>query len=162
MVAALSSSVTSASVAVLGAAAVVTTYVADKYDGLTLFYVLMAAAAGALVRSLLVGGTGVFEIAQTGFEGDWRIKTRKRRFNSQVAWMMSGIVLLLAGAFVGLSAKRHDTSLDAALGNIANGIRAEAREVRALTRQQARLTAVDRRLARDLRLLARRTRDGRD
>src|SRR4051812_18478556 len=105
LVASLSSSVTSASVALLGAGAVITTYVSDKYVHLGLFYVVMAVAAGGLVRSLLVGGEGIYEIAADGWEkGDWKVQTRKRKFNTQVRWMMGGVVLLLLGTFIGLSA----------------------------------------------------------
>jgi hypothetical protein len=162
MTASLSSSITSASVAVLGAAAVVTTYVADKYEDLAFFYVVMAAAAATLVESLLLGGSGVYEIAQKGYDGGWAIATEKRSFDKQVKWMLAGIALLLLGAFIGLSAKRRDTTHDAPLAAIAGAIREDAHEIRALNREQRLLSAVNRRLARDLRLLAKRTRDGSD
>jgi hypothetical protein len=140
LVASLSSSVTSASVALLGAGVIITTYVADKYEHLIAFYVLMAAAAFALVMSLLQGGEGIFEIAAKGFVGDWRIRTDKRRFNKQVSWMLGGIALLLIGTLIGLTAKRRDTATaqsTRAIEALTNAVSANQRQVELLTHRIA-------------------------
>jgi hypothetical protein len=108
IVTSLSSSVTSASVALLGAAAIITTYVADKYEHLLPFYIVMGVATLALVWSLLQGGEGIYEIAKTGFDGNWTIHSERRRFNKQVAWMLGGVALLVASSVLGLTARRRE------------------------------------------------------
>lgn len=158
MVAGLSSSVTSAVVAVLGAGVVITTYVSDKYTHLFWFYVVMAFAAAALVRSLLVGGSGVYEIAEDGFEGNWKTKTDKRRFNKQVSWMMTGIALLLVASVVGLSATRResDSASTQAIRNLTKEVDGLQAQLERLSKAQARARKAERRLTRRVRRLERR------
>ena len=101
LVTALSSYVITAALAVLGAQAVLATFVVDRRQHLTAFYVVGACGTTALVLSILVGGSGIYEIISAGALGDWKIRTRRRKFNAQVWLALIGTILVIASAFLG-------------------------------------------------------------
>jgi hypothetical protein len=101
LVATLSSYVITAALAVLGAQAVITTFVLDRREELTLFYVLGGLGAAMLVLSVLIGCAGIYEIAAAGSGGDWKVTTRRGKFNLQAICALVGTVLVIASAFQG-------------------------------------------------------------
>jgi hypothetical protein len=101
LVTTLSSYVITAALAVLGAQAVLTTFVVDKREHLTWFYRVGGLGTVALVGSIIIGGSGVYEIIGAGARGDWKITTRYRKFNLQSWLALLGTILVIASAFLG-------------------------------------------------------------
>jgi hypothetical protein len=101
LVTTLSSFVITAALAVLGAQAVLATFVIDRREHLTAFYVVSGCGTAALVLSILVGGAGIYEITSAGARGEWKITTRRRKFNIQVWLALIGTILVVASAFLG-------------------------------------------------------------
>jgi hypothetical protein len=97
----LSGYVITAALAVLGAQAVVTTFVLDKREHLTWFYVVPGVGAALLVLSIILGGKGIGEIVKSGAGGSWTTHTRYRKFNLQSICALAGTVLVVASAFLG-------------------------------------------------------------
>jgi hypothetical protein len=75
--------------------------VIDKREHLTSFYVVGGFGTAALVLSIIVGGMGVGEIIGAGARGDWKIKTRGSKFNTQSVLALVGTILVIASAFLG-------------------------------------------------------------
>lgn len=101
LVTTLSSYVITAALAVLGAQAVLATFVIDRREHLTAFYVVSGCGTAALVLSILVGGAGIYEIISAGARGEWKVMTRRRKFNTQVWLALIGTILVVASAFLG-------------------------------------------------------------
>jgi hypothetical protein len=101
LVTTLSGYIMTAALAVLGAQAVLATFVTDKREHLTSFYVVGGFGTAALVGSVIVGGMGVGEIIGAGARGDWKIKTRGSKFNIQAYLALIGTILVIASAFLG-------------------------------------------------------------
>jgi hypothetical protein len=101
LVTTLSSYVITAALAVLGAQAVLATFVIDRREHLTSFYVVGGFGTAALVGSIIIGGAGVYEIISAGARGDWRITTRGGKFNIQAWLALIGTILVIASAFLG-------------------------------------------------------------
>jgi hypothetical protein len=97
----LSSYVMTASLGVIAAQAAVATFVLDKRDHLTCFYVCMIAGMAASVVSVVFGGKGIAAIASGGFGGTWSIKPNGDPFNRQAFFCLLGMVLLLVSVFTG-------------------------------------------------------------
>lgn len=97
----LSSYVITAALAVLGAQAVITTFVMDKREGLTWFYVISGLGAACLIGSVILGGRGIWEIVGNGFEGNWDINPRNQKFNVQALLALAGTIFVVASAFLG-------------------------------------------------------------
>src|SRR4051812_8880661 len=97
----LSSYVITAVLAVLGAQAVVATFVIDRRTHLAAFYAVSAAGTAALIISIIVGGRGIYEIIGNGAKGTWAISTRHGKFNVQSVLALIGTVLVVASAFLG-------------------------------------------------------------
>jgi hypothetical protein len=97
----LSSYVITATLAVLGAQAVLTTFVIDRREHLASFYAVGGTGTALLITSIIFGGLGIDEIISGGFAGDWKIRTRGGKFNIQ-SWMaLIGTILVVASAFLG-------------------------------------------------------------
>ena len=101
LVASLSSYVITATLAVLGAEAVIVTFVFDKRTDLTGFYVFSGIAVVSLVASIVLGCAGVYEIASRGRTGEWVIKTRRGKFNAQAVLALVGLIAVVISAFLG-------------------------------------------------------------
>jgi hypothetical protein len=101
LVTTLSSYIITASLAILGAQAVLTTFVLDNREHLGGYYVVGGLGTCALVGSILVGGAAIYEIISAGFVGDWRITTRGRSFNTQALLALLGVILVIVSAFLG-------------------------------------------------------------
>jgi uncharacterized coiled-coil protein SlyX len=97
----LSSYVMTASLGVIAAQAAVATFVLDKRDHLTCFYICMVAGILASVVSVVLGGKGIAAIASGGFGGAWSIKPNGDPFNRQAIFCLLGVVLLLVSVFTG-------------------------------------------------------------
>jgi hypothetical protein len=97
----LSGFVITAALAVLGAQAVVATFVIDRRDHLGSFYGVSAAAAAALVLSIIFGGLGIDEIIAAGAGGNWKHRTTGGKFNIQSILALVGAILVMASAFLG-------------------------------------------------------------
>jgi hypothetical protein len=98
---ALSSYLITAALAVLGADAIVATFVIDKRQHLIAFFVVNAVGLVALVFSIIFGGRGIYEIVKSGYEGEWRIKTRHRDFNCQAILVLLGTILVVVSSLLG-------------------------------------------------------------
>jgi hypothetical protein len=101
LVTTLSSYVITAALAVLGAQAVLATFVIDRREHLMSFYIVGACGTVALILSILFGGAGVYEIIRAGARGDWKVTTRHGKFNIQSWLALIGTVLVIASAFLG-------------------------------------------------------------
>lgn len=99
----LSSYVITASLAVLGAQAVITTFVLDKRTDLAMFYVVASLGAACLVASILVGGRGINEVATRGKRGSWETRTRHHAFDWQAWLTLIGLAFVAASLFFGTS-----------------------------------------------------------
>jgi hypothetical protein len=97
----LSGYVMTATLAVLGAQAVVVTFVVTNRTDLTWFLFTSMAALVAFVGSLVMGGQGIYELIKGGAKGEWGIRTRKKKFEWQSALALAGAVLLVWSAFLG-------------------------------------------------------------
>jgi hypothetical protein len=97
----LSSYVMTASLGVIAAQAAVATFVLDKRDHLTCFYICMIAGIVSSVVSVVFGGKGIAAIASGGFGGTWSIKPNGDPFNRQAIFCLLGMVLLLVSVFTG-------------------------------------------------------------
>jgi hypothetical protein len=99
--ASLSSYVMTASLGVIAAQAALATFVLDKRDHLTGFYVCMIAGLIASVVSIVFGGKGIAVIASGGFDGTWSLKPNGDSFNRQAIFCLLGMILLLVSVFCG-------------------------------------------------------------
>lgn len=97
----LSSYLITGSLAVLGAEAVVVTFVMDKRESLGAFAVLSVLACTSLVTSILCGGRGISELMSNGAKGEWAISSRSGWFDWQALLTLIGIVLLGVSLFLG-------------------------------------------------------------
>ena len=98
---ALSSYLITATLAVLGAQAIVATFVLDNRQHLTGFYVVSFIGLAFLVSSIILGGRGIYEIVKSGYEGHWKIETKHRSFNYQAVFALLGAILVVASALLG-------------------------------------------------------------
>lgn len=101
LVTTLSGFVITAALAVLGAQAVVATFVIDRREHLTAFYAVSAVGAAALVLSIIFGGLGIDEIVVAGASGNWKYRTNGGKFNIQSILALVGAILVMASAFLG-------------------------------------------------------------
>jgi hypothetical protein len=97
----LSSYLITGSLAMVGAQAVVVTFVLDKRDHLGLFYTVAFLAFVSLIASIYCGGKGIFELLQDGYKGDWKAETRSEVFNKQALLTLVGAVLLAGSTVLG-------------------------------------------------------------
>lgn len=100
----IASAVTTAALAVIGALAVIVTYVAGKYEHLTWFYVLASVSAALLVCAIIVGTQGIAQITKKGYQGSWSPSTEGHLFNKQSNITMAALAFLAAAVIVGFSA----------------------------------------------------------
>jgi hypothetical protein len=100
LVTSLSTYVATTTLAVLGAQAVIVTFVVDKRTHLIAFYVVNALGTTALIVSIIVGGLGAYELIRAGRVGEWRISTRHQKFNWQSLLALGGAVLVVVSAFL--------------------------------------------------------------
>jgi hypothetical protein len=103
----IASGVTTACLAVLGALAALVTFIADRYEGRTAFWVLTGLAAALLVVATFLGAHGTAEIARLGYRGTWKWRTKKGLFNYQALVASAALVLIGTSAAVGLGAPRR-------------------------------------------------------
>ena len=103
----ISSAVTSASLTALAILAAIVTFMADKYSGLLVFYLLVGVAAVLLIAAIIAGVHGTAEILRDGAAGSWKAKTKKGLFNLQALLAMLALVAVAAGVPVGLSSDRR-------------------------------------------------------
>lgn len=97
----LSSYVITASLAVIAAQAVLATFVLDKRDHLTWFYIWMVVGLLASVLSIVRGGRGIGKLASAGFKGAWNLKLDDDYFNQQAVLCLFGMACLLLSLFCG-------------------------------------------------------------
>lgn len=60
----------------LGAQAVIATFVIDRREDLAWFYVASASGTIALVVSIIRGGRGIYEVISSAARGEWTTRTR--------------------------------------------------------------------------------------
>ncbi len=101
LVVSLSSYVVTAALAVLGAQAVVVTFILDKRTHLMPFYITTGLGGLALISSVIVGGWGIYEIAVAGAKGRWTVRTKGGKFNMQSVLALLGAILVVTSAFLG-------------------------------------------------------------
>jgi hypothetical protein len=101
LVTTLSGYLITAALAVLGAQAVVVTFVIDRRDHLTSFYYVSGFGMAGLVGSIILGGAGIDEIVVEGAKGNWKIRTRRGKFNWQAILVLVGAILVAVSAFLG-------------------------------------------------------------
>jgi hypothetical protein len=99
--ASLSSYVMTASLGVIAAQAALATFVLDKRDHLTDFYVCMIVGLIASVVSIVFGGKGIAAIASGGFDGTWSLRPNGDSFNRQAIFCLLGMILLLVSVLCG-------------------------------------------------------------
>jgi len=97
----LSSYVITASLGVIAAQAALATFVLDKRDHLTWFYLWMVLGLIFSVVSIVLGGKGIAGIASAGFAGTWTLKPKRDYFNYQALFCLLGMTLLLFSLFSG-------------------------------------------------------------
>src|SRR5262249_28605564 len=97
----LSSYLTSGALAVLGAEAVIVTFVLDKREHLLWFYVAGAAGFAMLVYSMVLGSKGIAEAYKDGFQGNWKLDSSKGQFNRQAICALLGVVFVFASVLAG-------------------------------------------------------------
>lgn len=101
LVATLSGLLITAALAVLGAQAVIATFIIDNRQRLFWFYTVSGIGTATLILSIICGGLGIDEIASAGFRGKWQIRTRNGVFNWQAVLALVGTVLVVGSAFLG-------------------------------------------------------------
>ena len=97
----LSSYLVTGAIAMLGAQAVILTFVLDKRNGLIPFYCVSACASFALTAGIFLGGRGIYELIADGHKGTWKIYSRRDDFNRQALATLLGILFLGISAFLG-------------------------------------------------------------
>lgn len=97
----LSSYVMTASLAVIAAQAALATFVLDKRDHLTGFYLCMIVGLISSVVSIVFGGKGIAAIASGGFKGTWSLKPNGDPFNWQAIFCLIGMILFLVSVSCG-------------------------------------------------------------
>jgi hypothetical protein len=97
----LSSYLMTAALGVIAAEAVIVTFIFDKREHLTWFYLLSVVGLASSVASVCFGGKGIFKLTKRGFDGDWVIRTTGGHFNRQSWLALSGVVLVAASVFCG-------------------------------------------------------------
>ncbi|HEX5762165.1 MAG TPA: hypothetical protein VFY04_03480 [Solirubrobacterales bacterium] len=109
---AISNYVGSATLAVLAGATALFTYLSQAFSVGAAFYLLMAGGALLLVISLFAGGRGAQETARLVNSGRWGADPKVDAFSWQAALAIAGLVVVLAGAAVGLAAPRQSEELE--------------------------------------------------
>ncbi|HLJ86128.1 MAG TPA: hypothetical protein VKZ53_04855 [Candidatus Angelobacter sp.] len=99
----LSSYVITASLGVIAAQAALAAFILDKREHLFWFYFCAIAGLVASVASIVFGGSGINDIAEKGFEGEWTLKLKHDFFNYQAISSLIGIIFLIASLFCGTS-----------------------------------------------------------
>jgi hypothetical protein len=99
--ASLSSYVMTASLGVIAAQAVLATFVLDKRDHLTWFYVWGILGLVSSVVSVVLGGKGIGGIASSGFHGSWTLHPKHNYFDLQSKLCLIGMGLLICSLFCG-------------------------------------------------------------
>ena len=92
-------------IAVVGAAS---TYIMDKRDVDTLFYLLLALAFALQVLSIYFGGRGINTARSKGSDGDWGKELTKDWYNRQATSTLVGAIVLCALFFVGKDKPSED------------------------------------------------------
>ena len=97
----LSSYLITGSLAVLGAQAVVVTFVLDKRDHLLIFALISILAFVSLIGGIVVGGKGIYELGRRGYDGTWDVVARSARFNLQALLTLAGVLLVAISTLLG-------------------------------------------------------------
>jgi cell division protein FtsB len=122
----LSSYLITGALAMVGAQAVVVTFVFDKRDHLTLFYAVTAITFILLIASIYFGGKGIDELIEEGYKGGWLIHSRHGEFNMQSLCILAGAVLLAISATLGTpkesAAEKEIATLNATVVQMAGQI----------------------------------------
>jgi hypothetical protein len=105
----LSGSLTAGSVAIIGGAAAVSTFVTDKYSVSWIFYAALLVGIGLLAWGVFAGGQAVGKICSEGAEGRWTNTPDKGSFNNQAIGALFGTLVLLVAVGVGLAGERRGT-----------------------------------------------------
>lgn len=92
-------------IAVVGAAS---TYIMDKREVDTLFYVLLALAFALQVLSIYFGGRGINKARSKGSDGDWDKAHTKDWYNRQATATLAGAIVLCALFFLGSEKPSED------------------------------------------------------
>jgi len=96
----LSNSLVTAALTVLGAQAVIVTFVLDKRTDLSVFYAVSSVGAVMLVSSMVVGGKGIAEAYKSGFAGTWR-SASSGQFQFQTILALVGVFAVGVSTFCG-------------------------------------------------------------
>jgi len=105
----LSSTLMAVSLAFIGAAAGIATFVLDKREHLFWFYVCFVGSLVLLTISGVLGGKGISVAYKSGFSGQW-VCEDKGIFNGQAVSLLLGIVLVCLTAFTGVPKPSTDLS----------------------------------------------------
>jgi hypothetical protein len=109
----LSSSLSSAALAILGAQAALTTFILDKREHLIWFFIWSIVAWVSLVFSIYIGGKGIAEEYKAGYQGKWQDKSKKGQFKLQTLSALFGVISVLFLTICGDSKPDKDTKDDA-------------------------------------------------
>jgi hypothetical protein len=135
----LSGYVAAAALAVLAVQAGIATFVMDSREGLTWFYVFVAAAVGCLVLAIILGGRGSWSLIKNGYEGRWTINPSGGVFNWQAVLTLAGLVFVVLSSFAGTPKKDEPGVAD----RLTPQLLAQTRELR---RESTDLAAANARL----------------
>jgi uncharacterized protein YlxW (UPF0749 family) len=124
---------------VIAAQAALATFVLDKREHLTWFYVWMISGIVASVVSIVLGGKGVAKIASGGFSGSWTLKPKGEFFNFQALFCLIGMGLLLVSLFSG-TPKPEDSGTSQQIQRLSDSVQKLQREVDSLRAQNAQLS----------------------
>ena len=91
----LSGQVMSASLAMIAIEGALVTFILDKRDVGTAFYVVYLLSFGCFILSIISGGKGIARLSKAGFGGNWSLGTAKDAFNLQALLTLVGSILFL-------------------------------------------------------------------
>jgi amino acid transporter len=118
----ISSYVGTATLALIGGAVALFTYVEQNFAISPLFWVLILLAMLALVTSFGMGGRGSNHVANSVAAGLWKSGIRVDDFDRQAVLTLLGLVLIVISAFVGASAPPRPGASDPCLGIVATDL----------------------------------------
>lgn len=114
-------SVTTAALAVLGITGAIATYIASHYQHLTLFYVFASASAILMIWGAWQGTHGITELTNKGYQGEWSVETKDRRFDKQSGATLLGLLTLGLAVVFGFTAQpRPSESLTVRVTDLRN------------------------------------------
>jgi len=94
-------------IAVLGAFA---TFIIDKREIGSLYYVIIGASFIFFVASIFKGGKGINKARKDGFADNWNLEETKSAFNLQAVFCLLGLLFFISSIFIGK--EKNNNELD--------------------------------------------------